>query len=235
MINTVIEFKNASKRYHLREKLFSSRDYLWALRDISFTVAKGESVGLIGANGAGKTTVMRLVSSITRPTEGEVSVAGLVVPLISVEGAVDLTLTCRENIYLICALFGLNMADIRKETPEIIEFAGLRGFVDTQLKRLSRGMITRLSFSISVHVPADIMLIDEVLTLGDREFQDKCFTKINEYKRSGKTIIFVSHSMDDLRRICDRIIWFDKGRILNDGPKDTIIDEYSAAKEDPLS
>jgi ABC-type polysaccharide/polyol phosphate transport system ATPase subunit len=230
MRSSMIELCSVSKRYHAKERLFSKADYFWALRDVSFKVNRGEALGLIGANGAGKTTIMRLISGITIPTRGEVSVNGRVVPLISMEGAVNSALTCRENIYLLCGLFGLSISQIKAEFKHIYEFAGLEKFLDMPLKHFSSGMISRLSFSIAAHIPAEIILIDEVLATGDKDFQEKCFAKMDEYKKQNKTIIFCSHHMEEVKKISVEVIWLDKGVIVKKGLADTVINEYLATQ-----
>lgn len=232
MENTVIQFNGVSKRYHLREMIFSKKDCFWALKDIGLSVERGEIIGLVGRNGAGKTTLMKLASSITAPTKGTVYVNGRVVSLLSIEGATNLLLTCRENIYLLCAIFGLKWSQIRGCFGNICRFAGLDDFLDMPLKRFSSGMISRLSFSIAVHMPSDIILMDEVLAITDAEFQHRCFAKLTEYKRSNKTMFISSHNLSDLQRICSRVIWLDKGSLVKDGMPEQVLKEYSRALGD---
>lgn len=222
-----IRFDGVSKKYHLKELVFSSSDYFWALRNLSFDVRKGESLGLVGPNGAGKTTVMKLISAITVPTEGAVRISGKVVPLISIEGAINFALTCEENIYLLCAVLGLKLRDIKKRVGSILDFSNLNDFRDMQVKHFSSGMVARLSFSIAAFVTGDIIVIDEILATGDREFQEKCFAKIDEYKKSGKTIVFASHDAEELKKVCTRAIWIDKGKMVMSGDAKKVVGAYS--------
>jgi lipopolysaccharide transport system ATP-binding protein len=203
------------------------KDLFWALKEIDFSIEKGEAVGIIGSNGAGKTTLMRLISGITFPTEGRIDIAGKVVPLITVEGALNFILSARENMFLLTTALGVTNRKRRKEIfKQIIEFSGIDEYLDMQITKLSQGMISRLAFSIAAHVPCDILLIDEVLAVGDQNFQNKCFNKIKQFKERGKTIIFISHNMDDIRNICERVIWLDKGRLIKDGKSRDITGLY---------
>ncbi|MDD5269976.1 MAG: ABC transporter ATP-binding protein [Candidatus Omnitrophica bacterium] len=212
-----VEFENVGKRFHKSEYYFSRRDYLWALKDVSFSVGRGESVGITGPNGSGKTTLMRLIAGITEPTSGKVTVNGRVVPLIRVEGALNFNLSVRENIYLLSAVFGIRKKGAKKIFDDIVDFAGIRDMVDVQILKLSHGMISRVSFSIAAHIDGDILLIDEVLAVGDTGFQEQCFRKLAEIKYSGKTVFFVSNDVDSIRRICGRTIVMEGGSIVSDG------------------
>ena len=226
---STIEFKSASKQYHKREFFFAKSDLFWAIKDVTFSVRQGETISLIGPNGAGKTTIVKLISKITYPTEGSISVRGRVVPLITMESCLNPFLNVRENTYLLMSIFGLKKRDRKKAFNEIIEFSELKDFLDMPIKKFSNGMITRLSFSIAVHVPSEILLIDEVLAVGDQQFQRKCLNKINAFKKVGKTIIFVSHDLENIKRISNRVIWLDKGRILEQGLPDRVITSYLKA------
>lgn len=212
-----IEFEKVSKRFHKGEYFFSKRDYLYALKDVSFSVDRGESVGITGPNGSGKTTLMRLIAGITEPTSGKVTINGRVVPLIRVEGALNFNLSVRENIYLLSAVFGIKKKSAKKIFDDIVDFAGIREMVDVQILKLSHGMISRVSFSIAVHIDGDILLIDEVLAVGDTGFQEQCFKKLSELKREGKTIFFVSNDAGSIKKICGRTIVMEGGRIISDG------------------
>ncbi len=221
-----IELKNISKRYHKREYYFSKSDFFWALKDVSFSVEKGETLGIIGPNGAGKTTLMRIISEITVPTEGELVVSGKVVPLITMEGALNLVLSARENMLLLTSALGIKRGMRKKIFQDILDFSGIADYVDMQVVKLSNGMVSRFAFSIATHVPSDILLIDEVLAVGDQEFQEKCFEKIRQFKKEGKTIIFISHDLESVKSICDRVIWLDKGKIAKEGFPEEVISEY---------
>ncbi|MBP6943964.1 MAG: ABC transporter ATP-binding protein [Candidatus Omnitrophica bacterium] len=212
-----VEFEKVSKRFHKSEYYFSRRDYLWALKDISFSVGSGESVGITGPNGSGKTTLMRLIAGITEPTSGKVAVNGRVVPLIRVEGALNFNLSVRENIYLLSAVFGIRKKSAKKIFDDIVDFAGVEDMVDAQILKLSHGMISRVSFSIAAHIGGDILLIDEVLAVGDTGFQEQCFRKLAEMKNAGKTMFFVSNDIESIKKICGRTIVMDGGRIVSDG------------------
>ncbi len=221
-----IELKNVAKQYHKREYYFSKKDIFWSLKDITFSVSKGEALGIIGANGAGKTTLMRIISGITVPTKGELNVRGRVVPLISVEGAFNFILTARENMLLLTIALGIDNRKRENVFQNIIEFSGIVDYLDMQVFKLSSGMISRFAFSIAAHVPSDILLIDEILAVGDEEFQNKCFKKIEQFKSENKTIIFVSHDLESVKNICQRVLWIDKGKIASEGSPDNVISQY---------
>jgi ABC-type polysaccharide/polyol phosphate transport system ATPase subunit len=222
----VIKLKNIAKQYHKREYFLSKKDVFWALEDISFSVENGESVGIIGPNGAGKTTLMRIISGITLHTRGEVSISGKVVPLISIEGALNYVLTARENMLLLSTALGVEKSSQAEIFDKIIKFSAIEDYLDMQVFKLSSGMISRFAFSIAAHVPSDIILIDEVLAVGDQSFQKKCFKKIEEFKERGKTIIYISHDLRSMENICPRVLWVDEGKIIDDGAADNIIPKY---------
>ena len=227
----VIEFKGVWKQYHKREFFFGKSDLFWAIKDISFSIKKGETVSLIGPNAAGKTTIVKLISKITYPTKGSILVKGKVVPLITIEGCLNPFLNVQENALLLISIFGLKKQEQKKAFSKIIDFSGLKDFLEMPIKKLSGGMRSRLSFSIAVHVPSDILLIDEVLAVGDQQFQGNCFQKIDQFKKEGKTIVFISHRMDNVKRISDRVIWVDKGKVRQVGPADTVISSYLHTKQ----
>lgn len=212
-----ISFEKVCKRFHKSEYYFGREDYLWALRDVSFSVDRGEAVGIAGPNGSGKTTLMRLIAGITQPTNGRVTVNGRVVPLIRVEGALNFNLSARENISLLAAVFGIRRRAVKDLFDGIVSFAGIGDMLDMQTLKLSHGMLSRLSFSIAVHIDSDILLIDEVLAVGDSNFQEQCFNKLAELKGKGKTIFFVSNDIESIKRTCGRIMTMEGGRIVNDG------------------
>ncbi|MFA5148956.1 MAG: ABC transporter ATP-binding protein [Candidatus Omnitrophota bacterium] len=223
-----IDLNGVYKKYNKRDACLGKEDPLWALSDVSFSVEKGEVLGIIGPNGAGKSTLMRLISGISFPTRGTIGVTGKVVPLISIEGALQYVLTGNENIFLLLAAFGVKRRDKNKLSAEIAEFSGISDYLDMQITKLSSGMLSRLSFSIAAHVPSEILLIDEVLSVGDQDFQQKCFAKISQFKNEGKSMIFVSHDLNSIGDICGRVVWLDKGRIVMDGPPDGVFRGYLA-------
>ena len=225
-----IEFKRIWKQYHKREYFFAKSDLFWVIKDMSFSVRQGEAIGLIGPNGAGKSTVVRLISQITYPTEGSILVKGRVLPLIAMEGCLNPFLNARENVHLLMSVFGLKKQVRKMVSNEIIDFSGLKDFLGMPVKKFSSGMKSRLSFSIAVHVPSDILLIDEILAVGDQEFQKRCLQKLGQFKKEGKTIVFVSHKMDDVKKISDRVIWVEQGKIQQEGSANTVISSYLQVK-----
>jgi len=241
---TVIEADAVGKRYLLGEDvergslraalgalggLARQREALWSLRDVSFTVGDGESLGIIGRNGAGKTTMLRLISRITEPTEGLVRTRGRVGSLLEVGTGFHGQLTGRENIYLNGAILGLRRRDIERRFDEIVAFAGFERFLDTPMKRYSTGMQLRLAFAVAAHIDTDILLVDEVLAVGDAEFQRKCTTKVRSVGEEGRTVVFVSHDLDAVASLCARCVWLDGGRVAAHGPASEVIDRYLAS------
>lgn len=206
-----------------------SVDYLWALRDVSLEVKQGEVVGLIGRNGAGKTTLLKLLSRITRPTIGFAEIHGRVGSLLEVGTGFHPELTGRENIYLSGAILGMRKREIDQKKDAIVAFAEVERFLDTPLKHYSTGMQMRLAFAVAAHLEPEILLIDEVLAVGDLEFQKKCLGKMQEVSRSGRTIVFVSHQMNQIRRLCERVLWIDAGQVRESGPTGEIVAKYESA------
>jgi len=201
-------------------------DHLWAVKDVSFDIQQGEIVGLIGRNGAGKTTLLKLLSRITRPTEGFAETHGRVGSLLEVGTGFHPELTGRENVYLSGAVLGMKKAEIVRKFDEIVAFAEVERFIDTPLKHFSTGMQMRLAFAVAAHLEPEILLVDEVLAVGDSEFQKKCLGKMQGISKSGRTIVFVSHQMNQIRRLCERVVWIDSGQLRLDGPAETIIGAY---------
>ncbi|WDH79826.1 ABC transporter ATP-binding protein [Microbacterium esteraromaticum] len=199
----------------------------WALRDVSFTVAPGESIGVVGRNGQGKSTLLRLVAQVLLPDEGGVRVNGGVAPLIELTGGFVGDLTVRENVRLTAGLHGMSKAEVARRYDEMIAFAELEDFQDTPYKHLSNGMKVRLAFSVVSQLDEPIMLVDEVLAVGDKAFRDKCYTRIDELLASGRTLFFVSHNERDLRRFCDRGLYLDKGELVLDGPISDVLERYN--------
>lgn len=200
----------------------------WALRDVSFTVRQGESIGVVGRNGQGKSTLLKLVAGVLLPDEGSVEVRQGVAPLIELTGGFVGDLTVRENVKLTAGLHGMSRALIASKFDEIIDFAELADFVDTPYKHLSNGMKVRLAFSVVSQLDEPILLVDEVLAVGDKGFRDKCYKRIDELLAEGRTLFFVSHNEKDLRRFCTRGLYLDKGRLMLDGPITDVLDRYNA-------
>src|SRR5271169_2287886 len=248
MTESVIHVEGLGKRYRVgeRERYFALRDvlsralrapfqrngahrpvdYLWALRDVSLDVKRGEVVGLIGRNGAGKTTLLKLLARITRPTTGFAEIHGRVGSLLEVGTGFHPELTGRENIYLSGAILGMRKREIERKKDAIVAFAEVERFLDTPLKHYSTGMQMRLAFAVAAHLEPEILLVDEVFAVGDIEFQKKCLGKMKEVSKSGRTIILVSHQMNQIRRLCERVIWIDSGRLCQDGRSETVISAY---------
>jgi lipopolysaccharide transport system ATP-binding protein len=203
--------------------------YMWALRDVSFDISQGEVVGLIGRNGAGKTTLLKLLSRITRPTTGFAEIHGRVGSLLEVGTGFHPELSGRENIYLSGAILGMSKREIDRKHDEIVAFAEVERFLDSPLKHFSTGMQMRLAFAVAAHLEPEILLIDEVLAVGDLEFQKKCLGKMQEVSQSGRTIVFVSHQLNQIRRLCERVLWIDAGEIRKAGPTGQVIAEYESA------
>jgi lipopolysaccharide transport system ATP-binding protein len=204
----------------------------WALRDISFEIKRGEVVGIIGRNGAGKSTLLKVLSRITAPTEGKVDIQGRVGSLLEVGTGFHPELTGRENIYLNGAILGMRRGDIARKFGEIVAFAEIEKFLDTPVKRYSSGMYVRLAFAVAVHLDPEVLIIDEVLAVGDAQFQKKCFQKMQEIGRGGRTILFVSHNMSAVRSICSRGLILERGRLLEQGEINTVVDSYLSRSDD---
>jgi len=256
MSETVIRVENLSKRYRigssqghfkygsLRDslanvakapfsRLRSSSDsankdpgYIWALKDVSFEVKRGEVLGIIGRNGAGKTTLLKILSRITKPTEGHVRLRGRVGSLLEVGTGFHPELTGRENIYLNGAVLGMKRIEIDRKFDEIVDFAEIEQFLDTPIKHFSSGMYMRLAFAVAAHLEPEILLVDEVLAVGDASFQKKCLGKMGEVAKEGRTVLFVSHNMPAIERLCPRTVWINNGNMVIDGKSETVINAY---------
>jgi ABC-type polysaccharide/polyol phosphate transport system ATPase subunit len=207
----------------------SERKEFWALRDVSFRVEPGEIIGVIGRNGAGKTTLLKILSRVTEPSAGWAEICGSVGSLLEVGTGFHPELTGRENIYLNGAILGMGRQEIGRKFDEIVAFAEVAEFLDTPLKHYSSGMQTRLAFAVAAHFEPEILLVDEVLAVGDLAFQKKCLGKMDEVARAGRTIIFVSHQMNQIRRLCSRVLWIDSGRLRMDGNAPEIVSSYESA------
>ncbi len=199
---------------------------LWSLRNVSFAVEEGNALGIIGSNGAGKSTLLKVINSITTPTEGTCRTRGRVGSLLEVGTGFHGELTGLENTFLNGAILGMTRHEVRSRLDEIIEFSGLERFMDTPVKRYSSGMYLRLGFAIAAHMEAEILLVDEVLAVGDADFQRRCLGKMNEVEQNGRTVLFVSHNLDAMARLCPTTMWLEKGRVRSIGPTEGVIDAY---------
>jgi lipopolysaccharide transport system ATP-binding protein len=199
---------------------------LWALKDINFTIQQGEAVGIIGRNGAGKSTLLKILSRVTAPTSGEVKVKGRIASLLEVGTGFHPELTGRENIFLNGAIMGMSHNEIRQKFDEIVDFSGVEKFIDTPVKRYSSGMYVRLAFAVAAHLDPEILVVDEVLAVGDAQFQKKCLGKMGEVGKEGRTVLFVSHNMTALKSLCSRAIWLHAGQLVDDGETDTVVSKY---------
>lgn len=198
----------------------------WALRDVSFDVQPGEVIGVIGRNGAGKSTLLKILSRVTEPTSGEARIRGRVASLLEVGTGFHPELTGRENIFLNGAILGMTKAEIRSKFDEIVAFSGIEKFIDTPVKRYSSGMYVRLAFAVAAHLEPEILIVDEVLAVGDAEFQKKCLGKMKDVAGHGRTVLFVSHNMAAVRSLCGRTIYMDGGRVRADGDTEVVLEEY---------
>jgi lipopolysaccharide transport system ATP-binding protein len=214
------------ERSGLGQRRPSPTGHIWALADVSFDVAEGEAVGIIGPNGGGKSTTLRVISRITQPWSGTVRTRGRVGSLIEIRSGIHPELTGRENIFLYGTILGLPRAEIRRRFDDIVDFAELGRYVETPVKRYSSGMEIRLGFSVAVHVEPEILLIDEVLAVGDEAFQRRCMQRMGELRAAGQTLVFVSHTMADVQRVCSTVIYLDRGMIRAMGPAQDVITVY---------
>ena len=203
-----------------------TQEEFWALRNVNFNVKQGEVVGIIGRNGAGKSTLLKILSRITEPNTGRAHIKGRVASLLEVGTGFHPELTGRENIFLNGALLGMRKNEILNKFDEIVDFANTEKFLDTPVKRYSSGMYVRLAFAVAAHLEPQILLVDEVLAVGDIQFQKKCLGKMNEVSRSGRTVFFVSHQMPSIQMLCNRVILLSNGTIIKDGPPDEVIETY---------
>ena len=243
MNQPVIIFDNVSKSYplyhhitggiknflfHLPKALSSTKNSRYeVLKDVSFETYKGETLGIIGKNGVGKSTTLGLIAGVLKPSKGKVVVRGRISPLLELGGGFHPELTGKENIMLNGVLLGLTRNQVKSKMDEIIEFSGLGDFIYQPIRTYSSGMYARLGFSVIAHLDPEILLIDEVLAVGDIEFQKKCLNKMMGFKKSGVTMVFVSHSMEDVERICDRVIWIDHHQIKRMGMPEEVLLNYS--------
>lgn len=233
MNNIPIKLSQVSKKYILHhekptlaESLFKKKEEFWALKNISLTVKKGEKLGIIGPNGAGKSTLLKIITGITIPTQGKVEVRGKIASLIDLEAGFHPDLTGEENVYINGLLLGMAKKQIRKNFDNIVNFSGIKKFIDSPLHTYSSGMKLRLGFSVAVHSDPDILVIDEVIAAGDEEFRKKSYQKMQEFFKKKKTILFVSHNLEVVQKLCPKTLWLDKGKIKLLGPSKKVISRY---------
>lgn len=236
----IIEISDVSMRFNLAtEKHDTIKEYIvklikhqlmfnefYALRNVSLTIDRGDSVALIGVNGSGKSTLLKCIAGVMSPTQGSIIVRGSIAPLIELGAGFDMDLTARENIYLNGAVLGHDRAFMDEHFDSIVDFAELWEFIDVPVKNFSSGMVARLGFAIATEVKADILVVDEVLSVGDYRFQEKCKERIADLLSGGTTLLFVSHSAEQVKELCKRAVWLDKGMVIADGLVDEIYKEY---------
>ena len=239
----MIKLENVSMKFNLGiEKNFSikqafvnffsfkhkkkKKEYFWALQDISFEIKKGEVVGLIGSNGAGKSTLLKIVSGVMKPTTGKVTVNGVISPMIELGAGFDSELTARENIFLNGAILGYSKQFIESKFDEIVEFSELNDFLDVPVKNFSSGMTAKLAFSIATVVNPEILIVDEILSVGDIKFQEKSKNKMLEMIKGGTTVLYVSHSLNSIKELCDKVVWIEHGKMIKMGETKKICEEY---------
>jgi ABC-type polysaccharide/polyol phosphate transport system ATPase subunit len=231
-----IEFRDVTKIYRRREfdvpahkpwqRWFGPRTNITALNQVSFAVQRGEALGIIGHNGAGKSTILKLLARITAPTAGEIAVTGSLSALIEITSGFHPELTGRENVFMNGAILGMRRKEIAAKLGSIVEFSGIGDFIDVPVKRYSSGMYVRLAFGVAAHLDPDILLLDEVLAVGDFAFQRKCLARVDQLKREGKTIVFISHDLAAVERLCDRVLLVSRGQIAREGKPRDVIPEY---------
>ena len=220
---------NSDKPKTLKERLVfrgNKVEKIQILKDITLDIKKGETVALVGTNGSGKSTLLKLMTKIIYPTKGTITIDGKLTSLLELGAGFHPDFTGRENIYFNASIFGLTKKEIDSRLNQIIEFSELGDFIDTPVRTYSSGMYMRLAFSVAINVDADILLIDEILAVGDQHFQDKCYAKLHELKESDKTIVIVTHSLDQVKKLCTRAIWIKDGKVQMDGKPKEVIDKY---------
>ena len=233
--------RNARREDLLVKRFFSAgskKEEFWALKDISFQLKEGETLGIIGSNGSGKSTLLKILSRVSKPTEGRAKLIGRVAPLLEVGTGFHPDLSGRENIFLNGTLLGMPRASVLQKLDEIIDFSGIESFIDTPVKQYSSGMYVRLAFAVAAHLDSEIVLVDEVLAVGDLAFQAKCLNKLQELSQSGRAVLLVTHHLESLNRLCDSALWLDGGRMRDFGAADAVSARYRAemmlrAKEIP--
>ncbi len=238
----IIEVNNVSMRFNLaKEKTDTLKEYMlklakrelffdefWALKEVSFSIAPGESLALIGRNGCGKSTMLKVISGVMSATKGNINVRGSIAPLIELGAGFDAELTARENIYMNGAIMGFDRKFMDKHFDEIVDFSELKDFLDVPVKNFSSGMSARLGFSIATIVEADVLIVDEILSVGDAAFQQKCEQRMAKLLSGGTTLVFVSHSGEQVKRMCQKAVWLDHGVVQMQGDSKTVYDAYAA-------
>lgn len=246
MSQKMLEVENVSIKFNLSsEKIDSMKDYIvkrlkgkisydefWALQDISFTMEKGESIALIGLNGCGKSTLLKTIAGVLKPTKGRVAVYGSIAPMIELGAGFDYDLTAEENVYLNGAILGYNHKEMEMFYEDIVEFSELRDFMQVPIKNFSSGMLARLAFAIATIGKPDLLIVDEVLSVGDFRFQEKCERRIQKMLEGETSLLFVSHSIEQVQKLCKRAVWIEKGTLIKDGPSDVVCEEYKKAYQE---
>jgi lipopolysaccharide transport system ATP-binding protein len=218
-------------RVHLMERFRGVKPTpFYALKNVSFKLEQGETLGLIGGNGAGKSTLLSLICGLGRPNSGRIAVNGRVAPLLELGSGFHPDLTGRENIFLNASLLGITRKQTEEHFDRIVEFSGIRDFIEEPIRTYSSGMNMRLAFSVAVHVDPDILVIDEVLSVGDQDFQARCFERILQFRKTGKTLLFVSHSPDLVRSLCERCLWLDHGEVMMVGATEDVLSAYQGRR-----
>lgn len=244
----VVNLENISVRFRmLNEQVANFKEYalrwmrgqnsysdFWALRDVSLSVSPGQAVGIIGANGAGKSTLLKVIARVLHPTQGRVRVKGVIAPILTLGAGFDPELTGRENIYLNGAMLGFSRFTMNKNMATLLDFSGLSDFIDVPLRTYSDGMVARLAFAIATEVKPDVLLIDEVLSVGDIKFQEKCNDRIEAYKNCGTTILVISHNLRTLEKLCKCSIWLEHGKVRMEGKTAEVVAAYTQEKEQPI-
>jgi ABC-type polysaccharide/polyol phosphate transport system ATPase subunit len=236
--DVAISIKGVSKLFHKQNQrtfkelipaLFGRKKVIesfWALKDIDLEIKKGETIGIIGPNGSGKSTLLKLIAGVSNPTQGEIGVHGKVAPLIELGAGFHPELTGRENIYLNGIILGMSRTEVAAKFKQIVDFAEIWDFIDQPVKLYSSGMYLRLAFAVAVHTDPEILLVDEILAVGDASFQDKCFKKMDEFKQNKVTIIYVSHSLESVEKFCDKVLYINHGKMMGYGETEKIIKQY---------
>ena len=236
----MIKLKNVTKTYEIphekRDTLFeilmgyfkeqNKYEIFHALKDVSFTINRGETVGIIGRNGSGKTTLLKIIAGIMEPTKGKVEIEGKIAPFLSLGVGFHEELTAKENLYLYGALLGFTRKEMKRKNNRIFRFAGVEKFRDTKLKKFSTGMVARLAFSVMIETDPEILLLDEIFAVGDKDFKPKCIKVLNRYKKEGKTVLLATHSLDVIKKYCEKTIALEKGRIEKMGPTKEVVKYY---------
>ena len=239
----MIDVNQVSMKFNLSSEKFDSiKEYIikrikgqvafdefWALQNVSFNVYKGDALGLIGLNGSGKSTMLKTIAGVLKPTKGNVQVNGTVAPLIELGAGFDMDLTARENVFLNGALLGYSRQEMQEHYDDIVEFSELSNFMDVPVKNFSSGMVSRLAFAIATIGTPDILIVDEVLSVGDFRFQQKCEARIRNMMKQGTTILFVSHSIEQVKSLCNKIVWLEHGKLKMFGDTQDVCDKYSQA------